>query len=68
MFKDRTAPKEKKGSKEFGAMDYDKRSGDAVAAGVYYGTGVRQPVGRMRGAPEKDAVPKKSQIKIKNLA
>lgn len=50
MFEDRTRPKVRETGKDFVAPKYDNRSGPRVAAGDYYGVGVRNPVGKMRAS------------------
>lgn len=46
---------------DFSAPEYDQRTGPSIPAGDYYGTGYKNPVGRMGGKPTENAptLPKK---------
>lgn len=67
MFENPIAPKKaKKKIKSpwnFEAPNYDQRSGPSVAAGDYYGTGFKNPMGKSRDVehPEIRTYPKKSK-------
>ena len=50
VFNNPIAPKMKESSKNFAAPSKEQATtGRYMAAGDYYGTGFKQPVGRMRG-------------------
>ena len=60
MFKNKIAPKTKESSEMFKAPSYDNRSGPKVAAGDYYGTGFKQPVGKIRSSTMYNVAPLKA--------
>ena len=61
--KPRGTKKKIKSPFEFSAPNYDQRSGPSVPAGDYYGTGYRNPMGKMRENPnpEISTFPKRSK-------
>lgn len=62
IFNQPIAPKEKKSSRPFQSPSKEEATtGRYMAAGDYYGTGFKQPVGKMRGdSVGQHAVPQKS--------
>lgn len=62
VFNNPIAPKEKKSSRNFAAPSKEQSTtGRYMAAGDYYGTGFKQPVGKMRGGSVGESpVPQKS--------
>lgn len=54
-------PKEGKISGNFVYGEYDKRTGFHVSAGVDYGEGHRQPVGKKGNPASSDVIPQKSR-------
>ncbi len=63
IFNDPIAPKERKSSSTFAAPTFDEQrtSGKFMAAGDYYGTGFKAPVGKIRGgSPSRNPIPQKS--------